>query len=389
MIQNLEINDFLTQYWQKKPFLIRNAFPDYHAPVTAEELAGLSCEDFVESRIVSEHKSNPVWRLEHGPFAESRFSDLPETHWTLLIQGLNKILPKFDDLLHQFNFIPNWRVDDVMASYAVTGGSVGPHIDQYDVFLLQASGRRKWMINQQAVSDADLLPDLPLKIIKDFIAESEWVLEPGDMLYLPPNIAHYGVALDDCMTFSIGFRAPSHADLISAYVDATLATLKDDLRYQDPDLTFSPNNGQISLQALKKVRQLIQSYFMDEEKMDDWFGHFITEYLNDNDYFTEDNLTVDEFVATFRRDKVIRRPATVRANYILSSPGKLKLYINGTHYPVHSGAENIAQLFCNEHLLFFDNLKSELQEPSNTSFLTELHNLGYLEFQENETESDE
>lgn len=389
MIHNLNINDFLSQYWQKRPLLIRNAFPGYHSPVTAEELAGLSCEDFVESRLVSEHKSEPLWRIEHGPFAEERFSKLPESHWTLLIQGLNKLFPELDDLLHEFNFIPGWRVDDLMASYAVTGGSVGPHIDQYDVFLLQASGRRKWMINQQPVTDADLLPGLPLKIIKNFKTESEWVLEPGDMLYLPPNVAHYGVALDDCMTFSIGFRAPSHAELISAYVDETLATLKDELRYQDADLAFNPDSGEITPQALLKVRQIIQSHFTNEEKMNDWFGRFITEYLNDEDYFAENNLTSAEFVAMFKKCKALRRPATVRANYIKTAPAELKLYINGMPYPLQKGSENIAQLFCNHHLLFYDKLKPDLQDPTISHFLTELYNHGYLEFLENEAFTDE
>jgi 50S ribosomal protein L16 3-hydroxylase len=237
LINNLDIDDFLKNYWQKKPFLIRAAFPDYQPPISAEELAGLACEDFVESRIILENFANKKWHLENGPFAESRFPELPESHWTLLIQGLNKIFPELDDLLHQFNFIPSWRVDDLMASYAAPQGSVGPHVDQYDVFLLQASGRRKWMISEESVKENNFETDIPLKIIKNFKAESEWILEAGDMLYLPANVAHYGIAMEDCMTFSIGFRAPSHAELLSAYVDDHITELNENLRYQDPDLS--------------------------------------------------------------------------------------------------------------------------------------------------------
>ena len=243
MIQNLDIKDFLQNFWQKKPLLIRSAFPNYKSPISAEELAGLACEEFIESRIIIEKNESPKWELENGPFTESKFTTLPKTHWTLLIQGLNKVFPEFDDLLHEFNFIPSWRVDDLMASHAAPEGSVGPHIDQYDVFLLQAKGRRKWMISQEHINDDNFESDIPLKIIKDFNVESEWILEAGDMLYLPANVAHYGIGMDDCMTFSIGFRAPSHSELLSAYVDERITDLKDNLRYRDSELLPELNSG--------------------------------------------------------------------------------------------------------------------------------------------------
>lgn len=380
MIHNLDINDFLKNHWQKKPLLIRAAFPDYLSPISAEELAGLACEDFIESRIISEHKTTPKWQLESGPFSETRFPDLPASHWTLLIQGLNKIFPEFDDLLHEFNFIPGWRVDDLMASYASPEGSVGPHIDQYDVFLLQASGRRKWMISEEPVMEDNYEADIPLKIIKNFKAESEWILEAGDMLYLPPNIAHYGIGLEDCMTFSIGFRAPSHAELLSAYVDDHITNIKDSSRYCDPELSTGLSNGEISADAINNIQNILLSQFNDKSKIEDWFGRFITEYHIDDDSPTENTLATNDFIAEFKANNIIRRPASVRANYLINQHDKLSLYINGIEQNVTADLKKLAKLFCNQHLHLYSDLKSELTNKESADFFCKLYNNGYLEF---------
>lgn len=383
MINNLDITDFLKNYWQKKPLLIRAAFPNYQTPISPDELAGLACEDFVESRIITENDSHDLtakWNLENGPFDESRFSTLPETHWTLLIQGLNKISPEFDDLLHQFNFIPSWRVDDLMASYAAPDGSVGPHTDNYDVFLLQASGRRKWMISEQSVTADNLEKKLPVKIINNFEPESEWILEAGDMLYLPENVAHYGIGLEDCMTFSIGFRSPSHADLLTGYVDDHIAELTDNLRFNDPELEPDLNPGEISSEAIDKVQEILLSQFKDKSKVADWFGRFITDYLNDFENEIEDSLSTNEFIETFKTAGVLRRVAAVRANYQLSSDSNLSLYINGMKYNTIPDTEEIAILFCNQHLITYPNIKPILDDKNSLEFLCQLYNNGYLEF---------
>lgn len=385
MIKNLELNNFLSNHWQKKPLLIPAAFPEYKPPISAEELAGLACEDFIESRIISEHTENDQsiksrWQLESGPFAESRFSTLPESHWTLLIQGLNKIIPEFDDLLHEFNFIPNWRVDDVMASFAAPNGSVGPHIDQYDVFLLQATGRRKWMISEKPVTDNDYIEDCALKIIKDFTSQSEWILEAGDMLYLPPNVAHYGIGMDDCMTFSIGFRAPSHAELLSAFVDEHINQLQDDMRYQDPELSSNINNGEITSDAINKVQDILLSQFSDKSKIEDWFGCFITDYLNEDDSLGENTMNSSEFIARFKSSKLLRRPASVRANYLINDNGLLSLFINGEKKEIKSDNADIIKLYCNQHLNHYNDMKNHLNDAHVVEFLCELVNNGYLEF---------
>lgn len=376
---NLDIDNFLNNYWQKKPLVIRAAFPNYQSPISAEELAGLACEDFIESRIILENKTTPKWSLENGPFPESRFPALPKTHWTLLIQGLNKIFPEFDDLLHEFNFIPSWRVDDLMASYAAPDGSVGPHIDQYDVFLLQASGKRKWIISSEQIEEDNFEKNIPLKIIKSFKTESEWILEAGDILYLPAGVAHYGIGMENCITFSIGFRAPSHTELLTAYIDDHINELDETLRYRDPELTANNNCGEISKSAIDNVQKIFLSQFNDKEKISDWFGQYVTDYLNEHESLTENNLSTSEFIHIFKTLDSIRRPATLRANYLFSSDGKIVLYINGCKQNTLANTENIIMLFCNQHLISYSDIEPYLMEDNTAKFLCQLYNKGYLE----------
>lgn len=378
-MKNINIDDFLKDYWQKKPLLIRSAFPNYQSPISAEELAGLACEDFIESRIILENKTKPKWSLENGPFPESRFSQLPQSHWTLLIQGLNKIIPELDDLLHKFNFIPSWRVDDLMASYAAAEGSVGPHLDQYDVFLLQASGKRKWMISEAPIQEDGFETDLALKIIKDFKAEKEWVLEAGDMLYLPANVAHYGIGIEDCITFSIGFRAPSHAELLTAYIDDHINEFDEKLRFKDPILSSNDNCGEISTDAINHVQKILLSQFSDKNKVADWFGQYITDYLNDYEIIPNEKLTISKFLDKFKDSGYLRRPATVRANYIKNSD-QLSLYINGIKQDTLTNRSNLIMYFCNHNLMVYNDINSELTENTSIEFLFQLYNQGYLEF---------
>jgi 50S ribosomal protein L16 3-hydroxylase len=260
---NLTADEFLRDYWQKQPLLIRNAFENFKSPLTPDELAGLACEEEVESRIILEKDGDKPWQCRYGPFQEQEFEKLPATHWTLLVQECNKHHQDIALLLERFNFIPNWRIDDVMVSYAPQHGSVGPHIDQYDVFLLQGLGRRRWQINAQAVHENDFIPDLDLRILKHFTPDEEWILQPGDMLYLPPGVAHYGVALEECITLSVGLRAPSYADLIGSFIEYQLSHLDSDLfapRYSDPELKRQQHPGEISNEILKKGTEPNRNY---------------------------------------------------------------------------------------------------------------------------------
>ena len=225
--------EFLADYWQKRPLVVRGAWPRFADPVSVSDLFRLAARADCESRLVI--RDGARWRLEHGPLAPSRARRLPARRWTLLVQGLNHFVPGADRLLRAFRFVPYARLDDLMASYAAPGGGVGPHFDSYDVFLLQGRGRRRWRIGGRR--DLELDSRTPLKVLRRFHPQREWVLEPGDMLYLPPGVAHEGTALEPCLTYSIGFRAPAAHELAVGF----LAFLEDRLdpggpRYADPDL---------------------------------------------------------------------------------------------------------------------------------------------------------
>lgn len=270
---------FLRDYWQKKPLLIRNAFPDFETPVQPEDLAGLACEEGALSRIVMHDRANDRWTLRHGPFEEEEFPGMPHQDWTLLVQDVDKWDADIAALLEHFTFLPRWRIDDVMISFAAPGGSVGAHVDQYDVFLLQAKGHRRWQIDAGANPPLDFRPDVDLKLLREFTPTHDWVLGPGDMLYLPPGVPHNGVAEDACLTFSVGMRAPSAAELLGDFVDTLAADADEALRYADPDLAPPADPGEIDVAAMNRAVEALNLLRMnDPDRLGDWFGRFITVY---------------------------------------------------------------------------------------------------------------
>jgi len=274
---DLPLETFLSQYWQKKPLLIRNALPDFNSPVAPDVLAGLACEEGVESRLVIQGKTEQEWELKHGPFNDEIFSQLPESHWTLLVQAVDHWIPEAGNLLNMFDFIPRWRIDDLMISYASDGGGVGPHFDNYDVFLVQTSGKRKWEIGGIYEETAPLIPNMPVSILSEFEAVETWTLEPGDVLYVPPGIGHNGIAEgNDCMTCSVGFRAPSHSEILREYTDFIGENLSEALRYEDPDLIAQENTGEITAQTLERIQLILRKYTDDKELIGHWFGCYIT-----------------------------------------------------------------------------------------------------------------
>ena len=271
--------EFLRDYWQKRPLLIRNAFPGYVSPIEPEDLAGLACEDGVLARLIEHDKANDAWTVRHGPFAEDDFPGLPDHDWTLLVQDVDKWDADIRALLAHFGFLPRWRIDDVMVSFAATGGSVGAHVDQYDVFLLQAQGERRWQIDAGANPPLDFRNDVDIKLLREFHPTHDWVLQPGDMLYLPPGVPHHGVAESPCLTFSVGMRAPAAAELLGDYADTLAADAPDELRYADPDLALPGDAGEIDDAAMQRVEAALHQLRMDDpDRFGDWFGSFITTY---------------------------------------------------------------------------------------------------------------
>jgi 50S ribosomal protein L16 3-hydroxylase len=267
---------FLKDYWQKKPCLVRQAIPGYVPPLDANDLAGLAMEEMAESRLVSGSMQSSDWKLAYGPFRKRDYSALPAENWTLLVQDVEKHYVPVQELLNLFRFIPGWRLDDLMISYAVKGGSVGPHVDQYDVFLFQAEGRRHWQIAESF--NPALRKDCPLNILESFSMEQEWVLEPGDLLYLPANVAHHGVALEPCMTWSIGARAPSAADLLQAYGEWLAGTETEGGRYSDPPLQPVHRPGEIDRAALARLKQFMLAAVDADAGVDEFLAQFLSRF---------------------------------------------------------------------------------------------------------------
>jgi 50S ribosomal protein L16 3-hydroxylase len=264
---------FLRDVWHKRPLLIRNAVPGFTGLLTPSEMQQLACREDVESRLVQ--GSGTDWQLDHGPFGKGDFKRLPKSEWTLLVQSLNHFLPEADALLSRFDFIPHARLDDLMVSYAVPGGSVGPHFDSYDVFLLQGAGHRRWQISTQ--TDLALIDDVPLKILRRFEPEEEWVLGPGDMLYLPPHAAHYGVAEDACMTYSIGFRAPTAEELAQAFLMHLQDTVRIEGRYADPDLKLQKHPGEIGGAMIDQIEAMLARIQWSRRDVAEFAGRYLSE----------------------------------------------------------------------------------------------------------------
>jgi 50S ribosomal protein L16 3-hydroxylase len=274
LLGGLTPREFLARYWQKRPLLVRGAWPGLRDPVSVSDLYRLAARDDCEARVVVQRRTR--WELRHGPFRAARLHTLPDRRWTLLVQGLNHFVPAAAQMMRRFAFAPYARLDDVMVSYAVPGGGVGPHVDSYDVFLLQGLGRRRWRIATHGSRELD--PRAPLKILRRFRAEREWILEPGDMLYLPPGVAHDGVALEPCLTYSIGFRAPSVRELGSEF----LGFLQDrlalpDTLYADPDLAPTRAPARLDDALVARCVQMLERVRWSRDHVLEFLGRHFSE----------------------------------------------------------------------------------------------------------------
>lgn len=271
---------FLADYWQKRPLLIRGAFANFQPPLAPDDLAGLACEDAALSRLIRCDENQSHWTVQSGPFDESIFATLPDHHWTLLVEDVDKWDADVAALRQQINFLPSWRIDDVMVSYAEDGGGVGAHVDQYDVFLLQGLGQRQWAISTDPHAPMDFRNDVEIRQLKHFVPTHEWLLEPGDVLYLPPGVPHRGVAVGACMTFSLGMRAPGRAELLLDAAEHLAEAMSESQRLTDPDLLPARSAGEIDAAALARVGRalgpLAQAF--DGASLACWFGAFITRY---------------------------------------------------------------------------------------------------------------
>jgi 50S ribosomal protein L16 3-hydroxylase len=271
---------FMRRYWQKKPLLIRAAIPGFMPLLDRSELLDLAAQDDVESRLVAQAQAGKgtAWKFRHGPFTRKQLPPFKQSAWTLLVQGVDLHDERAHALMQQFRFVPDARLDDLMISFATDGGGVGPHFDSYDVFLLQAQGRRRWRIGRQR--DLSLQPGMPLKILANFEPEQEFVLEPGDMLYLPPRYAHDGIAEGDCMTYSIGFRAPAKDELAREILQRVADHTGDEAEpeiYKDPKQPAVQGSAEIPASLVNFARDALQAALKNPAEIQRAVGEYLTE----------------------------------------------------------------------------------------------------------------
>jgi 50S ribosomal protein L16 3-hydroxylase len=377
LLGGLTAREFLRDYWQKKPLLIRQAIPDFESPLSPDELAGLSLEEEIESRLVIEHGEHP-WELKRGPFAEDTFQNLPERDWTLLVQAVDQFIPEVAELLENFRFLPSWRIDDVMISFAAPGGGVGPHFDNYDVFLLQGHGKRRWRIGQMCDADSALLEHADLRILADFKETQEWVLEPGDMLYLPPRLAHFGTAEDDCMTYSIGFRAPSAAEVLTHFTDFLAQFLSDEERYSDADYQPVGDPQQIRHDALDRLKALLAEHMGDERLLLTWFGQFMTEPRYP-ERVAGTAIADNELLEALDQGALLVRNPSARLAWS-EVDEDLLLFASGNSRLISGHLRELLRNICAADALHLENLQPWLSDDEGRKLICELVKQGSLEF---------
>lgn len=379
--QEVSLKTFLSDYWQKKPLVLRNALPHFVNPISADELAGLALEEDVESRIVYETpQQNPAWHLKRGPFVEEDFNNLPDTHWTLLVQGVDRLIPEVYELLDHFNFIPQWRIDDIMISFAALHGSVGPHYDNYDVFLYQAQGRREWRLTTQACTPENYIQDLELRIMKQFAVEEKIILEEGDLLYLPPHVGHYGISLTkECMTYSFGYRSYQGQEIWDSLGDYLSEKEAFKTLYQDPDWSDLKRTSEITEPAWKNAQNLLQQLINDEQIMKSWFGCFATRLDRSAEQQLpfpleeEELISLSDFIEQLQTGVSLTRDASCRFAH-----DKTKLYINGGEWYVDGVCSELLSIIADNRYIPNEYFAAYLTKEPNQIFLFDLWKLQWL-----------
>ena len=371
---NLSAERFIAEYWQRKPVLFRAAFPAFDNPLPADELAGLACDENASSRLIIESRGARPWELRQGPLEPDVFDWLGQEGWSLLVTDLEKILPDFRDALEPFRFIPDWRIDDLMASFAPPGGSVGAHYDEYDVFLLQVEGRRRWLTGPEPPGGYVLVEGVDIKVIDQPTFDADHVLEPGDMLYVPPRWAHHGIALDPCITWSIGFRAPQQSELISAWADTCASERTAEQLYTDPDFSPPSHPGEITAEARARLRDTVMSALQNDSQFDAFIGQFLTDRAADFETQAS-HFDREQLKRIARAGRGIERHPAIRFAFF-DVEDHATLFAGGLAFTTHPGA---ARAVCQSVRWQGESLDRLLDEDGAVELLIALGALGFVE----------
>ncbi|MFA0087477.1 JmjC domain-containing protein [Vibrio sp. 10N.261.51.F12] len=364
------LQEFLATYWQKKPTIIKGGFANFQDPISPEELAGLTMEEEVDSRFVS--NLNDEWQAEHGPFDDEKFASLGESNWSFIVQAANHWHDDAAQLVKPFKGMPQWLFDDLMISYSVKDGGVGPHIDQYDVFIIQGMGKRHWRVGAKDVGQyKETCRHEALRQIESFDAEIDQVLEPGDILYIPPGFPHDGYALEPSMSYSVGFRSPKEQELVSNFADYVLAHDYGDVHLHKPELTTQENHGAISASDLESLTQMLKSKLDDPLIVKDFMAAMLSQSRHHLNIITPDpKWTQEEMAQHLTSGGELFKVSGLRALHHEDEP--TMLYVNGETLKVPEDLAPLVSALCHSSVI-------QLPNPSTSavSFLTELVNKGY------------
>lgn len=378
LLGGLTPREFLAEHWQRRPLLVRGALPGWRSPVDPDTLADLACEDDVESRLVLEREPRP-WSVRYGPFEPDDLTSLPSDGWTLLVHGLERLVQGAAALQDRFRFVPDWRFDDVMASVAPPGGSVGPHVDAYDVFLVQAEGRRRWLRSARSIPEGDelLVEDADARVLRSFTGDEDDVLEPGDLLYLPPGVPHHGIALDPCVTLSVGFRAPDVRELGARLLGQLLEEDRLGPRYADPGVAPADRPGHIRRDELERLVGLVRDALADGAAARRRIGAALTEPrggLPD----TDEPITRDEVHALLRDGATLGRPSPAAIAWTTAADGALVVFAAGEAHDLPATARPVVEALCGAEVPEADIVREWLDDPTLAAFVLRLLQTGAL-----------
>ena len=369
---------FLNEYWQKKPLIIKKAFENFSDPISADELAGLAMEQEIQSRIITKSSSENAtvsWQVNHGPFES--FDQFGESGWTLLVQAVNNFSPNSQLLLNNFNFVPNWRIDDVMVSFSTPNGGVGAHLDQYDVFIIQGMGKRHWQVGSPDPNLEQLLPHPDLKQLSTFIPIIDTITEPGDLLYIPPNHPHNGIAIDNSLNYSVGFQAPNNQELFSGFADKLL---DDDIatqRFIDVNRQITHTPELLTAGDISHLKSFMQSAFDNEETFNQFIGSYLTQSHHPLELLIPTQPITDEHFEDILAEVENQFVAVSGIKALVIEKPSMTLFISGEAFELNEYTKELGGIIAIGQTITTNQIKSLMGCSINRQLLTNILNKGF------------
>ena len=364
--------EFLDEYWQKKPVVIRQGFKNFVDPISADEIAGLAMEEQVESRLV--HKTDGKWQAAFGPFES--YEHLGDKDWSLIVQALDNFSEEAAEMIEPFRFLPHWRLDDLMVSFATPGGGVGPHIDHYDVFICQGSGKRRWRVGDRG-NHREFAAHAALLHVDPFESIIDVELNPGDILYIPPGFPHDGITLETSLSFSVGFRTNSAVSLLSGFADHLIDCEQGGQLLEDPDRQVITNSGEITNGDYASLKDQLQNLLGDDKLFKNFTGSFLSTAKHELDILLPDEPFELTEVSNLLNSHAIKRLGGLRAFYFEDTVEQGLCYINGTELQFSSDIANGVKLLCDNVMLTPDAMSDWSHNAAFVELATELLNQGY------------